>query len=251
MTATLVLSFNSFGLAALIGTVALFAVGLAALALKLFGSLFGFTAILGTLGLIGLAINDSIVVLAAIREDTDARRGNPQATETVVFHATRHVLATTVTTISGFVPLMLDKTGFWPPLAIAIAGGLGGATLLALYYIPSMYLLIARWQTRGKRKRLPPESTTAHQPELMEADRIEANLELISNNVAKNTEAIEKLSADVARWDERFFQLSRDNLTIARTIIITAGTVVILSPVLQAFAPAIETVVTRLLGLDS
>jgi multidrug efflux pump subunit AcrB len=40
-------------------------VGLAALALKLFGSLFGFTAILGTLGLIGLAINDSIVVLAA------------------------------------------------------------------------------------------------------------------------------------------------------------------------------------------
>jgi type IV secretory pathway component VirB8 len=82
-------------------------------------------------------------------------------------------------------------------------------------------------------------------------DRIEANLELISNNVAKNTEAIEKLSADVARWDERFFQLSRDNLTIARTIIITAGTVVILSPVLQALAPAIETVVTRLLGLDS
>jgi multidrug efflux pump subunit AcrB len=81
MTATLVLSFNSFGLAALIGSVALFAVGLAALALKLFGSLFGFTAILGTLGLIGLAINDSIVVLAALREDPDARRGNPQATE--------------------------------------------------------------------------------------------------------------------------------------------------------------------------
>jgi lysine/ornithine N-monooxygenase len=82
-------------------------------------------------------------------------------------------------------------------------------------------------------------------------DRIEANLELISNNVAKNTEAIEKLSADVARWDERFFQLSRDNLIIARTIIITAGTVVILPPVLQSFAPAIETVVTRLSGLDS
>jgi multidrug efflux pump subunit AcrB len=37
---------------------------------------------------------------------------------------------------------MLDKTGFWPPLAIAIAGGLGGATLLALYYIPSVYLLL-------------------------------------------------------------------------------------------------------------
>ncbi|HIK46666.1 MAG TPA: efflux RND transporter permease subunit, partial [Leptolyngbyaceae cyanobacterium M65_K2018_010] len=116
ITATLVLSFNSFGLAALIGSVAILAVGLAALALKVFGSLFGFTAILGTLGLMGLAINDSIVVLAALRDDPLARCGHPQATEEVVFQATRHVIATTVTTIIGFVPLMLDETSFWPPL---------------------------------------------------------------------------------------------------------------------------------------
>lgn len=142
MTATLVLSFNSFSLAALIGSVAIASVGLAALALKLFGSLFGFTAILGTLGLIGLAINDSIVVLAALREDPLARQGNRYATEQVVIKSTRHVLATTFTTIIGFVPLLLDPTGFWPPLAIAIAGGLGGATLLALYYIPAVHLLL-------------------------------------------------------------------------------------------------------------
>jgi multidrug efflux pump subunit AcrB len=149
MTATLVLSFNSFGLAALIGSVALLSVGLAALALKLFGSLFGFTAILGTLGLIGLAINDSIVVLAALRDDPAARYGDPQATERVVLHATRHVIATTLTTITGFIPLMLDATGFWPPLAIAIAGGLGGATLLALYYIPAAHSLISRRQRQN------------------------------------------------------------------------------------------------------
>ena len=156
MTATLVLSFNSFGLAALIGTVAILSVGLAALALKVFGSIFGFTAILGTLGLIGLAINDSIVVLAALREHPDARLGHPQAVEDVVFHATRHVIATTVTTIIGFVPLLLDPTGFWPPLAIAIAGGLGGATLLALYYIPSVYRLLTRWS---------PVTVAPHPPE--------------------------------------------------------------------------------------
>ncbi|MEM6835349.1 MAG: efflux RND transporter permease subunit [Cyanobacteria bacterium P01_C01_bin.120] len=144
MTATLVLSFNSFGLAALIGSVAVLAVGLAALALKVFDALFGFTAILGTLGLIGLAINDSIVVLAALRESPGARQGDRTATEQVVLHATRHVVATTVTTITGFIPLLLDPTGFWPPLAIAIAGGLGGATILALYYIPAAHLLITR-----------------------------------------------------------------------------------------------------------
>ena len=166
MTATLVLSFNSFSLAALIGSVALLAVGLAALALKVFGSLFGFTAILGTLGLIGLAINDSIVVLAALRDDAAARQGHPHATEKVVMHATRHVIATTLTTITGFIPLMLDQTGFWPPLAIAIAGGLGGATLLALYYIPAAHILIARRSVKS-----PPlaidrsESLTPHPPE--------------------------------------------------------------------------------------
>jgi hypothetical protein len=58
------------------------------------------------------------------------------------------------------------------------------------------------------------------------------------------------LKTEVERWDERFFQFQRDNLTTARTIIITAGSVVILSPVLQAFAPAIQSVVTRLVGGD-
>ncbi|HEY9735797.1 MAG TPA: efflux RND transporter permease subunit [Trichocoleus sp.] len=153
MTATLVLSFNSFGLAALIGSVALCSVGLGALALKVFGSLFGFTAILGTLGLIGLAINDSIVVLAALKEHPKAEQGDPRAVEQVVFKATRHVLATTLTTIIGFIPLMLDQTGFWPPLAIAIAGGLGGATVMALYYIPSAHLLLSRLQRQRLRKR--------------------------------------------------------------------------------------------------
>lgn len=144
MVATLVLSFNSFAIAALLGIVAICAVGLAAMSLWLFNSIFGFTAILGTLGLIGLALNDSIVVLAALREDPLARLGDIKASVQVVLKATRHVLATTVTTIIGFVPLMLDTTGFWPPLAISIAGGLGGATLLALYFIPAAYILSFR-----------------------------------------------------------------------------------------------------------
>lgn len=153
MAAVLILSFNSFSLALVISSVAIASVGLAAAALWLFDSLFGFTAILGTLGLMGLAINDSIVVLAAIREDPEARQGNWRATAQVVFKSTRHVIATTVTTITGFIPLLLDPTGFWPPLAIAIAGGLGGATLLALYYVPAVHILLNR---KGRRDR-PPE----------------------------------------------------------------------------------------------
>ena len=159
MTATLVLSFNSFPLAGLLAVVAVAAFGLAAMALWLFNSIFGFTAILGTLGLIGLAINDSIVVLAALQDDPQARTGDVRATQRVVAHATRHVVATTLTTIVGFVPLMLDSTGFWPPLAISIAGGLGGATLLALYFIPSAHLLIFRRRAKPARPAHPPLAT--------------------------------------------------------------------------------------------
>ncbi len=73
----------------------------------------------------------------------------------------------------------------------------------------------------------------------------------ISELRADMEQSRQDLKAEVKRWDERFFQFTRDNLSTARTIIITAGSVVILSPLLQAFAPAIQTVVNRLLGVDT
>jgi hypothetical protein len=64
------------------------------------------------------------------------------------------------------------------------------------------------------------------------------------------TDISDRLDSEVKRWDERFFQLTRDNLTTSRTIIITAGSVILLSPVLQALAPAIQTIVARLIGAE-
>jgi hypothetical protein len=49
----------------------------------------------------------------------------------------------------GFLPLMLDPTGFWPPLAIAVSGGLVGATALALFYVPAAHSLLMRKPARG------------------------------------------------------------------------------------------------------
>lgn len=142
MAATLVLSFGSFRLAALIAVVAVLSVGLGAGALWLFGYPFGFMAIVAIMGLVGVAVNDSIVVLAGIRGDSRATTGDPDAVAEVVVRATRHVLATTVTTVAGFTPLMVDGGGFWPPVATAIAGGVVGSTLLALYFVPSAYVML-------------------------------------------------------------------------------------------------------------
>ena len=148
MIAGLVLSFQSFRLAGLIAVVGGLSVGLGLAALWWFGYPFGFMAIVGIMGLVGVAINDSIVVLAAIRSDAAARRGDREAIARVVFHSTRHVFSTTLTTIAGFIPLLISGGGFWPPLAIAIAGGVSGATILALYFAPSAYIVL--FGTRDK-----------------------------------------------------------------------------------------------------
>lgn len=142
MAATLILSFGSFRLAGLIGVVGFAAVGLGLLALWVFGYPFGFMAIVGTMGLIGVAINDSIVVLAALRADPEARLGDVAAVQRVVMDATRHVMSTTLTTIAGFLPLWLAGGGFWPPLVVAIGGGVVGATLLSLTLGPSVFILL-------------------------------------------------------------------------------------------------------------
>lgn len=71
-------------------------------------------------------------------------------------------------------------------------------------------------------------------------DRIEALVEA-------NAKAISELKAESQKWDERFFQLTQDTLGTAKTIIVTAGIVVIFSPILQALAPAIEKIVARVL----
>ena len=98
-------------------------------------------SVLGTFGLIGVAINDSIVVLAALRSDPHAKNGDLLAMQQVVVRSTRHVLTTSITTVAGFVPLFLDGGEFWTPLAVSIAGGVVGATLLALFFVPCAYLL--------------------------------------------------------------------------------------------------------------
>ena len=140
--ATLVLSFNSFRSAGIIFLVAIGSVGLALGSLWFFDYPLGFMSILGIVGLIGVAINDSIVVLAAIRSNPQAKKGNRSDMLEVIVHSTRHVLTTTITTITGFIPLVLDGGEFWPPLAICIAGGVCGATLLALFFVPCAYLLL-------------------------------------------------------------------------------------------------------------
>ena len=144
MVAVIVLSMNSFRHAALIGLVGFLSIGLALFGIRLFGWPLGFTAIIGTLGLVGLAINGAIIVLSALKADPEAMAGSTARSVDVVMDSSRHILSTTATTIGGFLPLILFGGTFWPPLATAIAGGVAGSAILALYLVPAVFILIAR-----------------------------------------------------------------------------------------------------------
>lgn len=141
MIATLVASFRSFRIAFIIALVGGLSIGLGLGSLWLFGFPFGFMGVVGTMGLVGVAVNDAIVVMAGIRDNPKARKGDPTALADIVIRRTRHIVATTLTTISGFTPLILGGGTFWPPVAITIAGGVGGATILALCFVPCIYLV--------------------------------------------------------------------------------------------------------------
>jgi multidrug efflux pump subunit AcrB len=139
MIAVIVLSLNSFRYAGIIGITGFLSIGLAFFGVWLSGYPMGYMAFIGTLGLIGLAINGAIIVLSALKSSPMALEGDISESTTIVIDATRHIVSTTVTTIGGFLPLILFGGHFWPPLAMAIAGGVSGSAILALYLVPAMF----------------------------------------------------------------------------------------------------------------
>lgn len=144
LLATVVLSFNSFRLTAIILFSALQSAGLGLLAVFVFGYPFGFPVIIGLLGLMGLAINAAIVILAELEDMPSARLGDKETIISTVSSCGRHISSTTITTVGGFIPLIIAGGGFWPPFAIAIAGGTLLTTLLSLVWVPTMYLLLMK-----------------------------------------------------------------------------------------------------------
>jgi multidrug efflux pump subunit AcrB len=153
MAGSIVLSFNSFRMAGIIFAVAGLSVGLGQLGIWLFGYPMGFVAIVGTMGLVGVAINDSIMVLSGLRADPRALAADVEGPLDVVLHATRHVLATTFTTVGGFVPLIISGGRFWPPMAVSIAVGVLGATLVAILFVPAVHVWLQRRSSRRSEHR--------------------------------------------------------------------------------------------------
>ena len=142
ITGAVALVFNSFRMAALVLVSGALAVGMALFGVWLFNLPRGFNAILGSLGLLGIAINGTIVVLTQLTASKASMGDDVEAQREIVVDATRHIVATTLTTMGGFVPLILARDLFWLPLATSIACGVFGSAILALYFVPAVFRIM-------------------------------------------------------------------------------------------------------------
>ncbi len=136
--------FNSFKLVGIVLlTVPLAAIGVIP-GLILAGQPFSFTAMLGVVALVGIVVNNAIVLIDVIESNRQEGLTIEQAITGAVARRTRPILLTTATTIAGLLPLTFTQSTLWPPMAWAIISGLLASTLLTLLVIPAVYRLTHR-----------------------------------------------------------------------------------------------------------
>lgn len=140
----LLIEFNSFKKVLIILITVPLAFSGVPFGLLLTGTPFGFTATLGVLALVGIVVNNAIVLLDLIQRHQN--EGMPLATaiEQAVARRTRPIILTTLTTIAGLLPLVMTKSTLWPPLAWSIISGLTVSTALSLLVIPAMYQFLIK-----------------------------------------------------------------------------------------------------------
>ena len=103
------------------------------------GKDFGFVAIVGALGLIGMMIKNGVVLLDEITLQIASGKGRLVALLDSSSSRFRPVMMASLTTILGMIPLLGDD--LFGSLAVTIMGGLLVGTVITLVFIPVLYAL--------------------------------------------------------------------------------------------------------------
>jgi multidrug efflux pump subunit AcrB len=132
-----------------------------------------FFVMLGLLGLIGIAVNNTILLTDFANQERRAGADRKTAISTAVRRRFRPLVATTLTTVAGVLPLALSDP-FWEPLGYTIIFGLLSSTFLVLVSFPYFYLVVEwlrdRVVTPWRRKSEPiDEPRPEPEPELVGA----------------------------------------------------------------------------------
>ncbi|WP_050476537.1 efflux RND transporter permease subunit [Herbaspirillum rhizosphaerae] len=107
--------------------------------LLIFNQPFGFNAILGLIGLAGILIRNTLILVDQIRSDLQSGLTPYQAVIESTVRRARPVILTAVAAMLAFIPL--THSAFWGPLAYVLIGGVGVGTVLTLLFLPALYAI--------------------------------------------------------------------------------------------------------------
>ncbi|MBN2445905.1 MAG: efflux RND transporter permease subunit [Phycisphaerae bacterium] len=119
-------------------------------------------SIIGIVALTGIVVNDSLILVDFINHEVSGGRSVYESVISGGRRRLRPILLTSLTTILGLAPLMMEtslQARFLIPMAISITFGLAFATLLTLVVVPAIFLIFE--DVKAIRNRI------WHRPELL------------------------------------------------------------------------------------
>ena len=106
-------------------------------------------SLLGMLALIGVVVNDSLVLVDFINKKRNEGLELMEAVKTAGVARFRPVMLTSLTTFIGLMPLLFEKATqaqFLIPMAVSLGFGIIFATFITLLLVPVNYMLMERFQ---------------------------------------------------------------------------------------------------------
>ncbi len=107
------------------------------------GTTFEIMAGIGLVVLVGVVVNNAIVLIDLINQYRRSGMQREQAILVAGMHRFRPILMTALTTIFGLFPMAVGKTGLigipYTPMGITLIGGLISSTFLTLFAVPVFY----------------------------------------------------------------------------------------------------------------
>jgi multidrug efflux pump subunit AcrB len=100
---------------------------------------FGFNAILGLIGLAGILMRNTLILVDQIKHDLHSGLSAYDAIIESTVRRARPVVLTAVAAMLAFIPL--TQSTFWGALAYVLIGGVGIGTILTLLFLPALYAI--------------------------------------------------------------------------------------------------------------
>jgi HAE1 family hydrophobic/amphiphilic exporter-1 len=125
----------------------------AVLGLWLTGQSLNAVSLIGIVVMIGMADNEAVVKLDAIRAFREAGHPVDEAVRLGGAQRLRAVAMTSITTVTGVLPLVFgwgSGGALYQPLAAGIIGGSLSALLVTFFLLPTAYAVLERWQDRRR-----------------------------------------------------------------------------------------------------